>query len=96
MSALIFIPLMIICVCVITKGQWSFIQRFNREINLISVSINPSSLPPIAPLHLALLQGFAIPPPVLTVAMSNLATLRELASIPHSSHAAFPFAFIST
>ncbi len=68
-----------------------FIQRFYREIHLIFVSITPHSPP-----KLALLPCLAIPSPVFTVAISNLSTPREVASIPHSSHASLLFAFCCT
>ncbi len=61
-----------------------------------NLCVNNPLLPPFSSPKLALLPCLAIPPLVFTVAISNLATLREVASMPHSSHAASLFAFRPT
>lgn len=76
---------MIIWVCDHPGTEVIFIQRFYREIHLIFVSITHPPPPPppssSSSPKLALLPCLAFPPPVLTVAISNLATPREVASV---------------
>lgn len=72
-----------------------FIRRLYWEIHLIFVSITHSSLLSLL-LSLLFCHAFLFILPVFTVAVSNPATLREEASISHSSHTPTPFAFSCT
>lgn len=69
-----------------------FIRRLYWEFHLIFVSITHSSLLSLL-LSLLFCHAFLFILPVFTVAVSNPATLREVASISHSSHTPIPVCF---